>query len=85
MSVTAPDWLSKRGGALRAGTTGNAWLVVLDDTPQYRLVPTPAAGKFGCEVLRTVDGRRLDAGGTFSTNDEAVQGGLEDLRKSLGW
>ncbi len=83
--VTTPDWLRKRGGAVRKASTGTSWLVFIDGQPQYRLVPIPAAGKHSCEVTQTVDGRRLDSGGIYSTADDAIRGGLEDLRKSLGW
>jgi hypothetical protein len=83
--VTAPEWLTKRGGVLRESTLGQRWLVLLNDEPQYRLVPIPAAGKWSCEVTQTVNGRRLDSGGTYPTLEDALRGGLEDLRKALGW
>jgi hypothetical protein len=85
MAVTTPDWLSKHEGELRAGTGGRTWLVVLNGEPQYRLVPFPASGKYSCHVTQTVNGKRLDKGGIFPSVDEAVQGGLEDLRQALGW
>jgi hypothetical protein len=84
-SVATPDWLAKRGGVFRASTQGNRYLVLLDNSPQYRLVPVPAAGKYACEVTRTVDGRRLEGTGTYPSIDDAIRGGLEDLRKALGW
>jgi hypothetical protein len=82
---TTPDWLAKRGGMLRPGTKPGTWLVILEDSPQYRLVPVPAGGKFACEVTQTINGRRLEGGGTYPTIDDALGGGLEDLRKALGW
>jgi hypothetical protein len=85
MSITAPEWLTKRGGELQEGTTGQSWLVVLGGTPQYRLVPVPASGCHACQVTQTVNGKRLDGGGTFPNRDDAIRGGLEDLRKALGW
>jgi hypothetical protein len=83
--VETPDWLAKHGGVLKPGTKEGTWLVLLDSSPQYRLVPVPAAGKYSCEVTETVNGRRLDTGGTYPTPEDAVRGGLEDLRKALGW
>jgi hypothetical protein len=84
-SVTAPEWLTRRGGVLRESTAGGRWLVLLDGEPQYRLAPVPAAGKWSCEVTQTINGRRLDSGGTYPSLDEALRGGLEDLRQALGW
>jgi hypothetical protein len=64
---------------------GNSLLVMLDQEPQYLLVPTPVAGKFGCSVTQTVNGKRLDSGASHATLEDALRGGLEDLRKALGW
>jgi hypothetical protein len=85
MPVTTPEWLSKRGGAVQPATVGGAWMVLLNGEPQYRVTPIPVAGKFGCHVVQTINGRRLGSEGNFPTVDEAVRGGLEDLRKALGW
>jgi hypothetical protein len=84
-TFTAPDWLARRGAALRRGLSEASWLVLFDRTPQYRLDVRPAMGRFACAVTQTVNGRRLDRGGNFSDADAALQGGLEDLREVLGW
>jgi hypothetical protein len=84
-SVATPAWLAKRDGVLQASTQGDRYLVLLDNSPQYRLVAVPAAGKHACEVTRTVDGRRLEGSGIYPSIDDAIRGGLEDLRKALGW
>jgi hypothetical protein len=83
MTVSTPDWLSRHGAELRAER--DSWVVFFDREPQYRLTPVPAAGKFACEVMQTINGRRLEGSGTYPTVEEAVRGGLEDLRKALGW
>jgi hypothetical protein len=83
-NVTAPEWLTRHGGAVRPAV-GHGHAVLIDGAPQYLLVPTPATGKFGCKVEQTINGRRLDSGATYATEDDAVRGGLEDLRKALGW
>jgi hypothetical protein len=85
VGVVTPDWLAKRGGVLQPSTKEGTWLVLLDNSPQYRLVPIPMAGRYGCEVTRTVDGRRLEGSGTYPSLESAMRGGLEDLRKALGW
>lgn len=85
MAVAVPDWLSKRGGRLREAGTGHTWFVIFDDEPQYRVTPIPAGGKFSCHVVQTVNGKRLDSGSVHPSADEAMGGGLEDLRKALGW
>jgi hypothetical protein len=83
--MTTPDWLARHDGVLRADKGTNAWVVLIEREPQYLLTPTPVAGKFGCEVMQTINGRRLESGNTYATAEEAVRGGLEDLRKALGW
>ncbi len=85
MAVTAPEWLTKRGCELRASRDGQAWVVYLKGEPQYTLVPTPAEGRYGCQVTQTNNGKRLDSGAVFPSLEDAVRGGLEDLRKALGW
>ncbi len=85
MSVTVPDWLTRRGAALKPGIDGNSCMVLFANLPQYAVVPKPAAGKFACEVIQTINGKRLECPGTFATHAEALQGGLEALRQALGW
>lgn len=84
MAVPVPDWLTKRGCSLRTGPDG-ASFVCFAGEPQYRLKPVPAGGRFGCEIEQTINSRRLDGKEIYPSADEAVQGGLEDLRKKLGW
>lgn len=84
MALSTPDWLSKHGGQLRLNYEGS-WVVCFDNEPQYRLRPVPAAGKFACEVEQLNNGRRLDGAAIYPTAEEAVRGGLEELRKTLGW
>jgi hypothetical protein len=84
MALTTPDWLARHGGeARKAGE--RSWFVYFDGEPQYVLSPEPTAGKFSCSVMQTVNGRRLESGRVFPSAEEALQGGLEDLRKALGW
>jgi hypothetical protein len=85
MPVEPPDWLTRHGGTLRATFDGRSWTVLFDGRPQYLLRPIPAAGKYSCEVMQTVNGRRLESGSTYPTAEDALRGGLEDLRKALGW
>ena len=85
MNVTIPDWLAQRAGSLQTGSDGRSCFVVFDQQPQYRLVPTPVAGQFGCAITQTINGKRVESSGTYATAAEALRGGLEDLRKALGW
>jgi hypothetical protein len=85
MSVTTPGWLEQRGGRLQASKDGGSWLVYFGGEPQYLVMPTPARGQFSCRVSQTINGRRLDGAGLYATAEDAVRGGLEDLRKALGW
>jgi hypothetical protein len=85
MAVTTPDWLSRHGGELHLGAGGHSASVYFSGQLQYVLVPTPARGGFSCRVTETINGRRLDGGETWPTAEDAIRGGLEDLRKALGW
>ncbi len=85
MGVTAPEWLVRRGGGLRPHYDGQGWVVVFDEKPLYVVAPVPAGGKYTCKVMQTNNGRRLEKGSTYATADEAVRGGLEELRAALGW
>lgn len=85
MPLTTPDWFTRHGGTLYEKKTNHAWVVFFDGQPQYVVTPVPVAGKFGCEVMQTINGKRVEGGGTYATPEDAVRGGLEDLRKALGW
>ena len=85
MAVTTPEWLTRHGGSLRPDYDGHSWLVMFEGGPQYLLTPIPASGKYYCQVLQTINGKHLESSGTYPSADEALAGGLEDLRKSLGW
>ena len=86
MAVTAPDWLTRRGGTVREGPNRRTWFVLFDGGPQYELKPIPAAGKHSCQVMQTINGRYLEGSGSiYPSVEDAVRGGLEDLRKALGW
>jgi hypothetical protein len=85
MAVTAPEWLVKRGGSLEPGAYGEVWLVMFQGGPQYKLAPVPVAGKYGCAITQTINGKPIPCAARADTSDAAVQGGLEDLRKALGW
>jgi hypothetical protein len=84
MTATTPDWLARHGGEVRPRTP-NTWAVFLGGEPQYLLAIVPVKGKHGCKVNQSNNGRRLDSGAAYPTVEEALRGGLEDLRKALGW
>jgi hypothetical protein len=83
--MTTPDWLARHDGDLRLAPDGHTWLVIFDGAPQYKVTPMPAGGRYGCIVLQSVNGKRLDKGQTYASADEAIRGGLEELRSYLGW
>ena len=83
--MTTPEWLKVRDGELRRGLNDDTWLVCLNGHPQYRLFVTTAQGKLACDVTQTVNGKLLDASENYLTRDESLAGGLEQLRKKLGW
>jgi hypothetical protein len=83
--MTTPDWLARRGGELRPGPVGATWYVYFDNEPQYAVTPLPVAGKHGCRVTQTINGKTMDGGSGYVTEAEAIQSGLETVRKALGW
>jgi hypothetical protein len=85
MAVKTPEWLAQHGGELRPSSDGRSFTVYINREPQYLLVLVPAKGAHACRVSETINGKRLDRGGNWPTPQEAIQGGLEDLRTALGW
>ena len=85
MKLTAPTWLVQRGGGLKIGSDGDTRFVLLGEQPLYSLSAVPATGKYTCVVRQIHNGRRIDGGVIYSTEEEALGGGLEELRKDLGW
>ena len=85
MTVTTPDWLTRRGVHLQASKDGHSWLVYLGKEPQYLLMAVPVKGQYGCRITQTINGRRLDSGATYTSVEAALNGGLDELRKALGW
>ena len=83
--MTAPDWLVKRGCDLKLGSDNRTWYVYLGPQPQYSVLAVPVGAQFGPVVRQTINGQRIDSPGTYPTWDDALRGGLEDLRKALGW
>jgi hypothetical protein len=83
--AVCPEWLGRRGGALELGADGSTWFVLFDRQPQYALQARPAQSKVSCHIRQINNGQRIDSPGTYSREDEAIRGGLEDLRKALGW
>jgi hypothetical protein len=80
-----PDWVTQHGGRLARSEAAGNWLVFFNNEPQYRLDPQPAGGRFGCEIVQTNNGRHVGSGSVCPSEDEAIQSGLEILRKILGW
>jgi hypothetical protein len=85
MVVSAPEWLTRRGGSVQQASTGGAWFVHFSGQPQYSLVPVPVGNAVGCAIRQTINGKRIESTSTATTPEQALQAGLEDLRKSLGW
>ena len=74
---------TRRRGAL--SKNGQSLTAYISGQPQYLLILAPAAGQFACKVVQSNNGKRLDGGASFPSTDAAFQGGLDDLRKALGW
>ena len=83
--MIAPEWLTRRDGALKPGPNLQTWLLTLGGHPQHRLFATTAKGQFTCVVTQSNNGQRLDGEKLYSTSEAALAGGLDELRETLGW
>ena len=83
--MQAPDWLTLRGASLKLGSDRMTWYVLFGAKPQYALVPRPAENRFECCTRQTINGELIPSKQIYATSDEAVRGGLDELRKHLGW
>jgi hypothetical protein len=81
-----PDWLALRGGAIQRDIRPETRFVMIGGEPLYKLEVCPAMGRFACAVIKSVNGQRLNnVSATYASFDEALAGGLEQLRAKLGW
>jgi hypothetical protein len=80
-----PDWLKTHDGGLAKGLNERTWLVTLGGHPQWRLEAVPAKGAFSCSLVQTNNGKRLDGGMPYTSQEAALAGGLDELRTRLGW
>jgi hypothetical protein len=83
--VTTPEWLTQRGGELKQSSDKHSLSIYFAGQPLYLLLPLPAKGVFSCRITQTNNGKRLDGAATYPTWEAAASGGLEELRKTLGW
>jgi len=74
-----------RAGGLHPGLDESTWMVTLNGQPLYRLFAAPAKGRFSCSVTQTNNGKRLDGGKDYASVEAALEGGLVELRATLGW
>ena len=85
MALAAPEWLTRRGGSLKAGSDGHTCYLMLNDQPLYAVVPMPVKGKIGCAIIQTNNGKRMEITSTAGSPEDALRLGLEEVRKTLGW
>jgi hypothetical protein len=85
MAVSTPDWLTRHGGDLRCNPDGLSCAVYFGIDLEYLLGVFPVKGQHSCRVKQTINGKHLESGTPHATVDDALRGGLEDLRLALGW
>ena len=83
--MQAPDWLTQRDASLKLGSDRVTWFVLFGSKPQYALVPRPAENRFECCTRQTINGELIPSTALYASSDEAIRGGLDELRKYLGW
>ena len=85
MPVATPDWLTRHNGELRANPDGESFAVYFGHELEYLLHVFPVQGKYSCTVKQSVNGKHLESAAAHPTREDALRGGLDDLRKTLGW
>ena len=50
--MTAPEWLTQRGGDLKLASDGRTWYFLLGGQPQYSLTAVPVAGYWNGSMWR---------------------------------
>jgi hypothetical protein len=85
MAIPTPDWLTRHHGELRANPGDESYAVYFGRELEYLLHVYPVQGRYSCRVKQSVNGKHLESGAAHATRDDALRGGLDDLRKALGW
>jgi len=81
-----PEWLQRRGGLLRRNLQSNIVEVWLEGQPLYRLEVRPAQNQYTCVIVDMTNARTVGDGySIYATAEQALAGGLEQLRGYLGW
>jgi hypothetical protein len=83
--MQTPAWLTQHDGALKLASDRELWIVHISAKPQYTLRTVPVQGKYGCAIKQINNGQTIESSGAYPSAQEAIQGGLEDLRRALGW
>ncbi len=83
--MNTPDWLRQRGGDLKLGSDKATWYVIFAGKPLYDLVTVPASGKHSCVIRQTNNGQLVESKSVHASADDALRGGLGDLKAFLGW
>jgi hypothetical protein len=83
--MQAPDWLTQHGASLKLGSDRKTWYVLFGPKPQYALLPLPAENRFECCTRQTINGELIPSTALYASSEEALRGGLDELRKYLGW
>ena len=83
--MNTPDWLRHRGGDLKLGSDKATWYVIFAGKPLYDLVTVPAGGKHSCVIRQTNNGEPVESKSVHASADDALRGGLGDLKAYLGW
>ena len=73
--------------ALLAATPANAQSGATDypNKPVRVVVTVPAGGKHSCVIRQTNNGQPVESKSTHASSEDALRGGLGDLKAFLGW
>lgn len=83
--MTAPLWLSIRNAEIKPSANGQSWLLYQGGQFLWVIGMLPADGKFSNKIMDSINGKQIQKGNVFETEQESLEGGLLELKDHLGW
>lgn len=83
--MVTKEWLNKRNAEIRPSANGHSWLLYQGGKFIYMIGALPADGKFTNKIMESNNGNQIQKGKIFESINEALEGGLTELRDHLGW
>ncbi len=83
--MTEPKWLSIRNAEIKTSANGQSWLLYQGGQFLWVIGVIPADGKYSNKIMDSINGKQIQKGMVFGTEQEALESGLLELKAHLGW